>query len=137
MNSPSPSPFVVSYCRRVRVFLRQRRSALASYLHSDISIQTYTDFAQNRGRYQVGNTSALLQYLNTGGVVIPYTGGQESEHVYNMPDFQAKPTRIFCRYRHKFYCLGATRWNGLDNHIFRTQRWLRKRNRIYRNRICG
>ena len=50
--------------------------AFGSYLHSDVSIQTYTDFAQNRGRYQTGATNALLQHLNAGGLTVSYTGGQ-------------------------------------------------------------
>ncbi len=48
----------------------------AATLHPDVSIQTYTDFAQNKGRYAVGNTNALLQHLTAGGVTLTYTGGQ-------------------------------------------------------------
>ncbi len=51
--------------------------AEASVQHPDVSIQTYTDFGQNKGRYVVGNTNALLQYIRAEeGVRITYTGGQ-------------------------------------------------------------
>lgn len=48
-------------------------------MHSDVSIQTYTDFGQNTGRYTTAS-NALLDYIREqeGGVLIYYTGGQES-----------------------------------------------------------
>ncbi len=49
---------------------------MAGIMHSDATIKTYTDFGQNKGRYVVGNTNALLDYLNADGVKITYTGGQ-------------------------------------------------------------
>lgn len=69
--------------------------ALASYMHSDVSIVTYTDFAQNCGRYQSGNLSALLAHLNSGGVEIHYEGGQESYTVSYMPDFSSQTDEGF------------------------------------------
>ncbi len=69
--------------------------AFGSYLHSDVSIQVYTDFAQNCGRYQTGTTSALLQHLNSGGITIPYTGGQESGTMSYMPDFSSQTDEGF------------------------------------------
>lgn len=48
-------------------------------MHSDVSIQTYTDFGQNMGRYVVGGkVNALLEKIRTdaGGITIPYTDGQ-------------------------------------------------------------
>ncbi len=63
----------------------------ASYQHQDVSIQTYTDFGQNKGRYVVGNTNALLQYLNQDGVKITYTGGQEAYTMeHGMIDFDSQ-----------------------------------------------
>ena len=53
--------------------------AQAGIRHSDVLLQTYTDFGQNKGRYAVGTqVNALLQYIrNTeGGIAIPYTDGQ-------------------------------------------------------------
>ncbi len=69
--------------------------ALASYLHSDVSIVTYTDFAQNRGRYQSGNLSALLGHLNRNGVEIRYEGGQESYPIDYMPSFSSQTDEGF------------------------------------------
>ena len=53
--------------------------AQAGIRHSDVLLQTYTDFGQNKGRYTVGTqVNALLQYIrNTeGGISISYTDGQ-------------------------------------------------------------
>ena len=69
--------------------------AFGSYLHSDVSIQTYTDFAQNRGRYQTGATNALLQHLNAGGITVSYTGGQYPYSTNFMPDFSSQTDEGF------------------------------------------
>ena len=52
---------------------------MASTMHGDASLVTYTDFGQNAGRYDVGVTNQLLQHIReqAGGIVISYTGGQE------------------------------------------------------------
>ncbi|MBQ5665897.1 MAG: hypothetical protein IIV41_08555, partial [Akkermansia sp.] len=52
--------------------------AMASTMHGDVSLVTYTDFGQNAGRYDVGVTNQLLRHIReeAGGVVISYTGGQ-------------------------------------------------------------
>ncbi len=52
--------------------------AMASTMHGDVSLVTYTDFGQNAGRYDVGVTNELLQQIReeAGGIVISYTGGQ-------------------------------------------------------------
>ena len=44
-------------------------------MHSDVSRNTYVDFATNSGRYAVGTTNALLDHirLRDGGVRIEYT----------------------------------------------------------------
>ena len=62
----------------------------ASVQHQDASVVTYTDFGQNAGRYSVGVTNALLQYVNRNGVVLTYTGGQ-ADYVlpHGMIDFSA------------------------------------------------
>lgn len=54
--------------------------AEAEVMHADASLLTYTDFAQNTGRFQAGATNALLAHIRAqeGGVVIAYTGGQAS-----------------------------------------------------------
>lgn len=56
----------------------------AGVMHEDISIMTYTDFGQNKGRYTT-TANALLDYIRQrdGGVVITYTGGQESYTISN------------------------------------------------------
>jgi len=57
----------------------------AAVRHTDVSLQTYVDFATNSGRYAVGGqVNAMLDYLRTRdeGVKIEYTGGQSA---YTMP----------------------------------------------------
>lgn len=52
--------------------------AEAGRLHADVSMQTYTDFGQNMGRYVVGDrVNALLESIRRrdGGVRIYYTDG--------------------------------------------------------------
>ena len=41
-------------------------TAWAGIMHPDASLQTYTDFGQNRGRYVVGSSvNALLSHIRT------------------------------------------------------------------------
>lgn len=51
----------------------------AGGLHSQISIETYTDFGQNMGRYRVNGINSLLDAIRQrdGGVVITYTADHE------------------------------------------------------------
>ena len=53
--------------------------AYAGTLHEDVSLQTYTDFGQNMGRYVTGgHVNALLSHIRSQeGITITYTGGQE------------------------------------------------------------
>ncbi|MBQ7332278.1 MAG: hypothetical protein IJW39_03410, partial [Opitutales bacterium] len=56
-----------------------------------MSIQTYTDFGQNKGRYST-TTNALLEHIRAteGGVYIYYTGGQESYRLdHGLIDFES------------------------------------------------
>lgn len=54
-------------------------------MHSDVSRNTYVDFATNSGRYAVGTTNALLDYLRRDGVKIEYTESSGlSEKPYTM-----------------------------------------------------
>ena len=49
-------------------------TAQAGIRHSDVLLQTYTDFGQNKGRYVVGSqVNALLEHIRTtdGGIAIP------------------------------------------------------------------
>ncbi len=58
----------------------------AAVRHTDVSLQTYVDFATNSGRYAVGGqVNAMLDYLRTRdkGVRIEYTGGQNA--YYTLP----------------------------------------------------
>lgn len=65
--------------------------ATAGYMHGDASLLTYTDFGQNMGRYSVGNTNALLDYINRDGVKITYTGGQADYTMeHGMIDFSSQ-----------------------------------------------
>ncbi|MBR7110168.1 MAG: hypothetical protein IKC90_09010, partial [Akkermansia sp.] len=59
----------------------------AAVMHSDVSRNTYVDFASNSGRYAVGTTNALLDYirLRDEGVKIEYTSTSgKSETPYTM-----------------------------------------------------
>ncbi len=53
-------------------------AAEAAVRHTDVSLNTYVDFANNNGRYVTGVTNAMLDYirLRDGGVRISYTGEQ-------------------------------------------------------------
>lgn len=50
-------------------------SAVGAVMHSDVSRQTYIDFATNSGRYAVGTTNAMLDYIRERdkGVKLSYT----------------------------------------------------------------
>ena len=58
---------------------------VAAIRHSDVSLNTYVDFATNSGRYVTGATNELLEYIRTrdGGVTIQYTGGQATQTLPN------------------------------------------------------
>lgn len=53
-------------------------TAESAVRHTDVSLNTYVDFANNNGRYVTGVTNAMLDYIRQrdGGVRISYTGGQ-------------------------------------------------------------
>lgn len=58
--------------------------AYGGVLHSDVSMQTYTDFGQNNGRYAVGGkVNALLEEIRNreGGITVSYTDGQSDRVV--------------------------------------------------------
>ncbi len=60
----------------------------AAIRHTDVSLQTYVDFATNSGRYAVGTTNALLDHIRQrdGGVRIEYTESSgKSETPYTLP----------------------------------------------------
>lgn len=62
--------------------------AYAGTLHEDVSMQTYTDFGQNMGRYVTGgHVNALLSHIRSQeGITITYTGGQS--------DYRLQPTEM-------------------------------------------
>lgn len=62
--------------------------AYAGTLHEDVSMQTYTDFGQNMGRYVTGgHVNALLSHIRSQeGITITYTGGQS--------DYRLIPTEM-------------------------------------------
>lgn len=70
---------------RAVVFVLGLCSAQAAIRHSDVSLQTYVDFATNSGRYVTGASNELLDYIRQrdGGVKIEYTGGQAA---YTLPN---------------------------------------------------
>ena len=58
----------------------------AGQMHSDVSIITYTDFGQNKGRYVTGESvNALLQHIRDteGGIAIHYTDGTTPYRISN------------------------------------------------------
>ena len=54
-------------------------------MHADVSHNTYVDFASNTGRYAVGTTNALLDYIRErdNGVRIEYTSGAAAQTLPN------------------------------------------------------
>ena len=61
-------------------------TAVAGFMHSDVTIPTYTDFGQNKGRYVVGNAvNSLLQHIRDteGGIGIEYTDGTQTYYLSN------------------------------------------------------
>ncbi|MBQ8478923.1 MAG: hypothetical protein IJ503_00890 [Akkermansia sp.] len=63
----------------------------AGIMNSDVSMVTYTDFGQNKGRYVTdADANALLKHLRqqSGGVVISYDGG-EILLPHEMPEFSS------------------------------------------------
>ena len=49
----------------------------AAIMHPSVSLQTYTDFGSNMGRYTIYQQNELLQHLNKGGIYITYLHGQD------------------------------------------------------------
>ncbi len=67
-------------------------AADAAVRHTDVSLNTYVDFANNNGRYVTGVTNAMLDYIRQrdGGVRISYTGGQADYTLeHGMVDFDS------------------------------------------------
>ena len=48
----------------------------AAIMHPSVSLQTYTDFGSNMGRYTIYQQNELLKHLNKDGVRIIYTQGE-------------------------------------------------------------
>ncbi len=92
--------------------------AFGSGLHADASMTTYVDFGQNRGRYVVGNTNALLDYLNKDGVTISYTGGQaDYTLLHGMIDFSSqRDSGEGVAIGYNFYA--TVQHNGVHNNTF-------------------
>lgn len=75
------------YLFRALVLLACVMPGYAAVMHSDVSRNTYVDFASNSGRYAVGTTNALLDYirLRDEGVRIEYTSTSgKSDTPYTM-----------------------------------------------------
>lgn len=54
------------------------QQASAAFLNANIPVAVYTDFGQNKGRYQTGVTNALLRHLHESGVPLPPVDGVSS-----------------------------------------------------------
>ena len=91
----------------------------AGVMHTDVAIQTYTDFGQNMGRYTT-SSNALLDHIREkeGGVRITYTGGQESyvlEH--GLIDFESTGDNgALSALGYNF--IATVRHNGVQNPTF-------------------
>lgn len=80
---------ILSLLGTVTAFTLTQQEVEAGGKHEDVSILTYTDFGQNKGRYAVGTSmNALLTHIRTNvdkGVVIHYTDGTAP---YTIPNSQ-------------------------------------------------
>ena len=91
----------------------------AGVMHTDVAIQTYTDFGQNMGRYTT-SSNALLDHIREkeGGVRINYTGGQDSyvlEH--GLIDFESTGDNgALSALGYNF--IATVRHNGVQNPTF-------------------
>ena len=65
---------------RALVLLAGVCTVQAAVMHADVSYNTYVDFASNAGRFAVGTTNELLDFIRKrdNGVCIEYTGGGKS-----------------------------------------------------------
>ena len=74
----------------------------AGIMHSDVTMPTYTDFGQNKGRYVVGSAvNSLLQHIRDteGGIGIEYTDGTQTYYLSNeqgMIDFVGVHDSGYC-----------------------------------------
>ena len=77
-------------------------TAVAGVMHSDVTMPTYTDFGQNKGRYVVGSAvNSLLQHIRDteGGIGIEYTDGTQTYYLSNeqgMIDFVGVHDSGYC-----------------------------------------
>lgn len=78
--------------------------AYGGIMHSDVTLQTYTDFGQNMGRYAVGGkVNALLEEIRNreGGITVSYTDGQGDRvaisNTQGMINFSGRMTKAIPR----------------------------------------
>ena len=78
---------ILSLLGTVIAVTMSHQAAYAGTMHTDATIMTYMDFAQNRGRYEVGTgVNALLNHIRTNvdnGITIHYTDGTPSYTISN------------------------------------------------------
>ena len=78
---------ILSLLGTVIAVTMSHQDAYAGTMHTDATIMTYMDFAQNRGRYEVGTgVNALLNHIRTNvdnGITIHYTDGTPSYTISN------------------------------------------------------
>lgn len=98
-------------------------AAHAAILHNSVSLQTYTDFGANMGRYSVYEVNDLLRHLNEGGVPISYTTGQDDYIVtQGMISFESVVSGGFYTAIAPNYAV-SVQHNGVPNPVF-TDRYL-------------
>lgn len=101
-------------------------------MHSQVSLLTYTDFGQNRGRYSAGNVNALLQHIREveGGVRINYQDGRDPYTMqHGIIDFAAQCDGGYSALIG--YNFDATvRHNGVNNNTY-TGNYIGKENAIH------
>lgn len=98
--------------------------AEAATLHSQVTLQTYTDFGQNMGRYVTASrTNALLAYIRgKEGITITYTDGREAYRLETdqMVSFDGQTSEgAFAAIGYNF--LASVQHNGTPNPTFTTQ----------------
>ena len=78
---------ILSLLGTVIAVTMSHQAAYAGTMHTDATIMTYMDFAQNRGRYEVGSgVNALLNHIRTNvdnGITINYTDGTPTYTISN------------------------------------------------------
>ncbi|MCQ2364719.1 MAG: hypothetical protein MJ051_04105 [Akkermansia sp.] len=104
--------------------------AYGAIMHASPSLQTYADFGQNRGRYSVHEVNALLTHLNSEGIKISYTQGQDDYTLpHGLPSFESMVDGGFYTAVSPSFAV-SVQHNGVPNPVF-TSRYVGLSNAIH------